>query len=148
MSANKKFYWPKLKNDFFNQKEIKKLRRIAGGDTYTIIYLKMQLLSLKNDGKIFFDGIEDTFAEELALEIDEDPKNVEVTLLFLEKCGFIEKGGEDEYFLPQAQESLGSETAGAARVRRHREKEKALQCNSPVTIGNTEIEKEIDIVLS
>jgi len=85
MAANKKFYWLKLKNDFFNQKEIKKLRRIAGGDTYTIIYLKMQLLSLKDDGKIYFDGIEDTFAEELALEIDEDPKNVEVTLLFLEK---------------------------------------------------------------
>ena len=145
MSDNKKFYWLKLKNDFFNQKEIKKLRRIAGGDTYTIIYLKMQLLSLKDNGKIYFDGIEDTFSEELALEIDEDPKNVEVTLLFLEKYGFIERVEENEYSLPQARESLGSETASAIRVRRHREKEKSLQCNAPVTIGNTEIEKEIDI---
>ena len=147
MAGSKKFYWLKLKNDFFNQKEIKKLRRIAGGDTYTIIYLKMQLLSLKDDGKIYFDGIEDSFAEELALDIDEDPKNVEITLLFLEKCGFIEKGQDDEYFLPQARESLGAETASAARVRKHRNNVKTLQCNATVTNCNTEIEieKEIDI---
>ena len=146
MAGSKKFYWLKLKNDFFNQKEIKKLRRIAGGDTYTIIYLKMQLLSLKDDGKIYFDGIEDSFAEELALDIDEDPKNVEITLLFLEKCGFIEKGQDDEYFLPQARESLGAETASAARVRKHRNNVKTLQCNATVTNCNTEIEleKEID----
>jgi predicted phage replisome organizer len=142
MSDNKRFYWLKLKNDFFSQKEIKKLRRIAGGDTYTIIYLKMQLISLKDNGKIYFDGIEDTFAEELALEIDEDPKNVEITLLFLEKCGFIEKGQENEYSLPQTRESIGSETSCASRVRRHRQKEKELQCNGTVTIGNTEKEKE------
>lgn len=85
MGINKKFYWLKLKNDFFTQKEIKKLRRIAGGDTYTVIYLKMQLLSLQDSGKIFYDGIEDTFFEELALDIDEDPKNVEATVLFLKK---------------------------------------------------------------
>jgi len=53
----KKYFWLKLKDDFFKQKEIKKLRGIAGGDTYTIIYLKLQLLSIKNDGKIYFDGI-------------------------------------------------------------------------------------------
>ena len=35
MSNPKKYYWLKLKKDFFNQKEIKKLRKIAGGDTYS-----------------------------------------------------------------------------------------------------------------
>ena len=42
--AEKKYYWLKLKEGFFEQKIIKKLRKIAGGDTYVIIYLKMQLL--------------------------------------------------------------------------------------------------------
>ena len=72
----KKYYWLKLMNDFFTLLKIKKLRRIAGGDTYTIIYLKMQLLSLKHNGKLFFEGIEDNFAEEISLTIDEDPENV------------------------------------------------------------------------
>ena len=35
MAKIKKYYWLKLKEDFFRQKEIKKLRKIAGGDTYT-----------------------------------------------------------------------------------------------------------------
>jgi len=83
LSSNRKFYWLKLKYDFFKQKEMKKLRKIAGGDTYTIIYLKMMLLSVKSKGKIYFEGLEDSFAEELALDIDEDPKNVEATVLFL-----------------------------------------------------------------
>ncbi len=59
--AIKKFYWLKLHKDFFKSKEMKKLRRVAGGDTYTIIYLKLQLLSLENDGHLYFDGIDDSF---------------------------------------------------------------------------------------
>ena len=56
---DKKYYWLKLKNDFFGSKEIKKLRKIAGGDTFTIIYLKMQLLSIKNGGLIKYDRTEE-----------------------------------------------------------------------------------------
>ena len=46
MSENR-YYWLKLKDDFFTSKRIKKLRNLAGGDTLTIIYLKMQLKSIK-----------------------------------------------------------------------------------------------------
>lgn len=46
----KRYYWLKLKADWFSDKRIKKLRPIAGGDTHTIIYLKMMLLSLKDEG--------------------------------------------------------------------------------------------------
>lgn len=81
----KKYVWLKLKEDFFQQRTIKKLRKIAGGDTYTIIYLKLQLLSLTDEGKLFYEGIEDTFAEEMALAIDEEVENVKITLMFLEK---------------------------------------------------------------
>ena len=79
----KKYYWLKLKKDFFNSKEMKKLRRIAGGDTYTVIYLKMQLLSIENDGVIHFDNVEDDLAKELALILDEEEDNLKVTLVFL-----------------------------------------------------------------
>lgn len=79
----KRYYWLKLPEGFFRQKPIKKLRKIAGGDTYTIIYLKMLLIAMKQDGKIYFEGVEDDFYEELALELDEDSENVKVTVLFL-----------------------------------------------------------------
>lgn len=134
--SDKKYYWLKLQSDFFNQKEIKKLRRIAGGDTYTIIYLKMQLLSLKTDGVLYFEGVEDNFADELALQIDEEPENIKVTVLYLQKHGLLVEVNEEHYILPQTIQSIGSETQVAERVRRHRKKEKALQCNDTVTNCN------------
>ena len=135
----KRYYWLKLKNDFFRSKEIKKLRRIAGGDTYTIIYLKMLLLSLNEQGKLYFDGIEDTFVEELALEIDEDEDNVKVAVAFLLKVGLMEMVDEDTAFLTAIPEMIDSETDKAALMRRkrHREKqEKALKSNEVTSEGN------------
>lgn len=148
----KQYYWLKLKDDFFRQKEIKKLRKIAGGDTYTIIYLKMLLLAIKEENKLYFEGVEDEFADELALELDEDEENVAMTLAFLDKHNLIEIVNDEEFFLPQAEEMTGSESESAARVRRHREKKKmlqsngkALQCNTDVTPSNKNVTTEIEI---
>lgn len=135
----KKYVWLKLKDDFFQQRPIKKLRKIAGGDTYTIIYLKLQLLSLKDEGKLFYEGVEDDFIEEMALAIDEDVDNVKVTLMFLEKNGLLETVSADEYLLPQVVDCIGSETAAAERMRKMRNAKnqekievKVKKCN-PVT---------------
>jgi len=150
----KKYYWLKLHEGFFRDKKIKKLRKIAGGDTYTVIYLKMQLLSLKNDGKLYFDSVEDGFAEELALELDEEVENVKVTLAFLFSNGLIEEVEEDSFILPETVKSIGGESSSAPRVRKHRakkkellpqpENQKMLHCNATVTNGNTELEKELE----
>lgn len=144
MTVNKKYFWIRLKVNFFKQKEIKKLRRIAGGDTFTIIYLKMQLLSASNDGKLFYDAVEENFAEELALELDEDATNVEMTLAYLKKHKLIEQIEVDEFFLPEAKSNIGKEGASAERVRKCREKKKMLQSNTNETISNTEIEIELE----
>ena len=124
----KRYVWLKLQKDFFQDKAIKKLRRIAGGDTYTVIYLKMLLLSVRNEGKIFFENIESSFSEELALDLDESIENVDVTLNFLTKYKLISFDSQD-YVLDYALNNIGSECESAERVRRHREKIKKLQCN-------------------
>ena len=61
---DKKYYWLKLKEDFFQDVRMKKLRKVAGGDTYTIIYLKLQLLSIKNNGVLIYNGFLETVEEE------------------------------------------------------------------------------------
>ena len=148
----KKYWWLKLPEDFFRQLEIKKLRRIAGGDTYTIIYLKMMLLSLKTEGCIGYDCPEDDFVENLALDIDEDEDNVSIAVAFLMKNGLLQRTDKDsERVLPKAVQAIGSETAGAMRVREFRARQKALQCNTDVTevkqVGNVEKERELDLEL-
>lgn len=146
MADAKRYYWLKLQDDFFKSKRIKKLRKIAGGDTYTIIYLKMQLLAMKKDGILEYTGLEPTFADELALDLDEEPENVSVTVSFLLSCGLLETSDNKEFFIPYAVLNTGSEGASAKRVREHRER-KALQCNTDVTDTkqNGNGEKEIEI---
>ena len=102
MADPKRYYWFRLHKDFFQKKEIKRLRRVAGGDTYTIIYLKMLLRSIVDGGKLYFDGYEETFVSELALDIDEDEQNVQITVNYLLKNGLLLECEADEYYLPEA----------------------------------------------
>lgn len=150
--SEKRYYWLKLADDFFTSKRIKKLRSLAGGDTYTIIYLKMQLKALKTEGYLYFDGIMENFAEELALDIDESPENVKVTIQYLLSVGLMECSEDgNEFCLPYTQKLIGSETASTQRVRDFRarkKQQKALHCNADETkvkrLGNADIDIEID----
>lgn len=146
--ADKRFYWLKLKEDFFSSKEIKKLRKMSDGDTYVIIYLKMQLHSLKDNGKLYFEGIDDDFASEIALEIDEDVEKVKTTISFLEHCNLIESVSSDEYFLPTIPDVTGSETKWAEYKRKSKSLENGkgklenIQSISNKTLEKLPLEKE------
>lgn len=150
--VEKRYFWLKLYDDFFTSKRIKKLRTIAGGDTYTIIYLKMQLKALKTDGYLYFDGVMSDFADELALDIDENPDDVKVTINYLLSVGLLETNDGEQYKLPFLDRCIGSESASTQRSRdcrlRKRQQE-TLQCNDSATdlqqVCNAEIEKEIEI---
>ena len=149
MAEGKRYYWLKLKDDFFSSKRIKKLRKLAGGDTYTIIYLKMQLLAMKKDGILEYTGLEKTFAEELALDLDEEADDVQVTLTYLMSCGLAETSDNVEFFFPYAVENVGSEGAAAQRQRECRARKMELLCDnvtevSQICNGEIEIEKEIE----
>ena len=140
---NKRYYWIQLTQDFFKSKEMKLLRKIAGGDTHTIIYLKMMLISLEDGGCIYYDGLADNLAEEIALMIDENVEDIKITLLFLESKGLLTRKNDRDYFLEQVPEMVGSETASTRRSRKHREL-RGLHCNTIATTCNGDIEKDID----
>ena len=149
----KRYYWLKLPKDFFEDKAIKRLRQIAGGDTYTIIYLKMLLKSMEDDGKLFYEGIEDTICDEIALDINESADDVQVTISYLEKKGLLVVT-DSEVELTRLREMVGSETDKAELMRKLRSK---ANSNNVTEISNnvtkalptvtkcyTEKEKEIE----
>lgn len=151
--AEQRFYWLKLNKDFFKSKRIKKLRKLAGGDTYTIIYLKMQLLATPTEGVLTYTGLEETAAEEIALDIDEDPENVKIVLNYMLKTGLCEMLSDTEMLLPYVAENLGSEGSSAKRMRELRARQKAtpslcdnnVQTECALHYGEKEIEIEKDI---
>jgi predicted phage replisome organizer len=156
---SKMYWWIKLQEDFFDTKEMKKLRRIAGGAVYQLIYLKMQLIAMKNCGRIYFDGIEETFADEIALTLDETPEDVQATLVLLERMGLVKKMSDDTIYLPEAEKNTGSETKWAGKKRDYRravaaKKAKAIEEKKATKEDNvrdmsstcpTEIELEIEL---
>lgn len=154
MAKENRYFWLRLYDDFFTSKRIKKLRKLAGGDTYLIIYLKMQLIAMKHDGILQWSGLDDNFADELALELDEEPANVEVTINYLLSCGLAETSDDVTFFFPYAVKNVGSEGSSAKRMRESRARaklEEPSQCANDVRTlcehryGEKEIEKEIDI---
>ena len=142
--ANRRYYWLQLKEDFSKTKEMKLMRKLPGGEEITIIYLKIMLVSLADEGKIFFEGLAEDLAEELSLLIDEDAEAVRMALIFLENKKLLTTSDNYQYNLEQVPELIGSETASTRRSRKHRENQKALQCNADATKRNGEIDIEID----
>lgn len=102
----KRYFWLKLDRHFFNNARIKKLRRLAGGDTYTIIYLKLLLLSIEFNGLLIYEGIEETFEKEMALKLEEDEENVVVTIgLF----AYVKQMTDTDYFEAKPRRAIGFE---------------------------------------
>ena len=132
---SKVYYWLKLKKDFFKDPRVKKLRRIAGGDTYTCIYLQLLLLSLETDGVLVYEGIEPTFAGELSLITDEDETNIQVTLDYLTAQGLMVQI-DNKFTLTQTMDLMGSADDSKERVRRFRERQKQNQIGADKEQGN------------
>jgi len=142
--TNKKYYWFKLKDNFFIDPRMKKLRRMAGGNTYTTILLKIMLETLKTDGILIYEAIENTLSEELSLKLDEEEIDVSATLMFMNQMKLIEEIDKNKYLLPEVVKAIGSESDSAERVRRFRERKnnKLLHSNENVT---TEKELKLDV---
>lgn len=132
--TGKRYYWLKLKDDFFGSKRIKKMRKMAGGDTYLIIYLKLQLLAMKNEGILTWTGLEQNIADELALDLDEEPDNVKITLSYLLSCGLAESSDDVNFFFPYSVENTGSESSSAQRMRNARAAQKNISSAQPRTL--------------
>ena len=156
--SEKKYYWLKLKESFFDEKQIKYLRKLPDGDKLIIVYLKMQLKSLRTEGLLKYDKILPSCEEELAMILDEDINIVKLTIGALIKTKAIEQLEDGSLYMLAMQDLIGKEGKSAERVRlfRERQKDKMLQCNekmlqcntdvtncnADVTKCNTEIEKE------
>ena len=128
--TSKRYYWLKLKDDFFSSIKIKKLRKTGNGSLLTIIYLKMQLLSVKNGGVLLFEGVESSFEEELALALDENIDSVRATLLYLQNQGMLQRMDGNRYLMPDVVRNVGSESDSAARMRKLRGKDMGRKRNT------------------
>ena len=138
MSEKKRYYWLKLPNTYFSQLEQKKMRKQEHGKDMQIIYLRMMLYSLGRNGCIYYQNVYDTIEEELAEEFDEDVELIKETVKYLLDNNMISIE-DSNISIPEVDRITGSECYSAERMRRMREKRKASQCDSGVTVSDASV---------
>jgi len=147
--AEKKYYWLKLQKDFFKRHDIKIIKAMPNGKDYVIFYLTLLLESLNHDGELRFSDTIPYNEEMLSVVTDTNIDIVRSAMKILTELKMVEILEDSTIFMTEINKMLGCESSVAERVRNHREKQKALQCNNVKQKCNIEkeieIEKDIDI---
>ena len=146
MAENKKYYWLKLKSDFFDDDTIKYIEEQENGIKYSNFYLKLCLKSLKTNGKLIRlvgETLIPYDVNSLSKLTGVDFDTVRSAMHIFESIGLVKLLDSGEIYLSQINELIGSETDKAQIMRRIRA-EKKLNGNN-VTQMLPDIEKEIDI---
>lgn len=135
--SDKKFYWIKLKTDFFEQDAIDFLLSQTNGSDYIALYIKLCTMTANTNGQLATQ-IGEILIPYDAQKIARDTKHfsvdtVIVALELFKKLGLIYESNDNILHVANYENMVGSETSSAKRVREWREKKKALQCNTNVT---------------
>lgn len=145
MAENKKFYWLKLKRDFFKRHDIRIIEEMENGKDYILFYLKMLLESIDHEGELRFSETIPYNEKMLSVITNTNIDIVRSAMKVFIDLKMIEILDDSTIYMSEVLKLTGSETAGAERVRKHRQKTLLLQCNTDETKCNTEIELEKEI---
>ena len=119
----KRYYWLKLKEDFFESEEIKIIESTPNGAIYSNFYLKLLCKSLKTDGKLIFKDTIPYSPEMLASLTGVGVDTVRVALEMFINLGLMEKLDTGTLYMKAIESMTGSETVWAEKKREQRKVE-------------------------
>jgi predicted phage replisome organizer len=157
--ADKKYYWLKLKRDFFKRHDIQIIESMPNGKDYVLFYLKLLVESVDHEGALRFNSTIPYNEEMLSTITRTNIDVVRAAMKLFTELQMIEVLDDGTIYMNEVTSLLGSEGWSTERVRRFREARKQLpqdiqECNASVTSCNTtetkskrksiEIDKDID----
>jgi len=145
--SEKKFYWLKLKKDFFKRHDIKIIEDMENGKDYILFYLKLLCESVDHSGSLRFSDTIPYSEKMLSTITGTNIDIVRSAMKVFTSLEMIEILDDQTIYMREVEKMIGGESDSAERVRRHRALKEAqsLQCNGVVTICNTDIDIEKDI---
>lgn len=117
MSDNKKYYYLRLKDNFFDSDELKILESMKDGYLYSNILLKLYLRSLKNDGKLVINERIPYNAEMLASVTGHQVGTIKQALSVFKELGLIEVLENGAIYMLDIQNFIGKGSTEADRRR-------------------------------
>lgn len=140
MSDNKKYYYLKLKEGFFDSEDMKLLQAMKDGYIYSDILLKLYLRSLRQEGRLMYRDIIPYTPDMIATITNHQVGTVEKAIKILEQMGFIEILDNGAIYMTDIQNFIGQSSNEADRKRRYRsyinaEKSRLLMDNRETFVG-------------
>ncbi len=134
---NKRYFWIKLKEDFFDSEQMDFVHEQPNGAEYIYIYLRLCLMAANSNGVVerrIGPMVMPYSIAKLAEVVKSTTDSVMVALNVFKQIGLVEETELGAISLPGVNGMVGSETASTMRSRKHRAAKKALalQCNAPV----------------
>lgn len=153
MADNKKYYYIRLKDNFFDSNEIVLLESMQDGYLYSNILLKLYLRSLKDNGKLMFNDRIPYNPQMIATITRHQVGTVEKALQIFKDMGLIEILDNGAIYMLDIQQFIGQSSTEADRIRNYRNKintEKLLENNDDVQMYDKctpeiELEKELEL---
>lgn len=121
MSDNKKYYYLKLKDRFYDEDEIKILQSMPDGYLFSDILMKLYLKSLKNNGKLMFKEHIPYSPNMIATVTNHNLSVVEKALNVFNELGLIEILESGEIYMTDIQNFIGKSSTEADRKRIYRQ---------------------------
>ena len=151
MGENKKFYWLKLKRDFFKRHDIRVIESMPNGKDYVLFYLKLMVESIDHEGALRFSETIPYNEDMLAVITNTNVDIVRSAMKLFESLELVEIFDDQTVYMREVERLVGSETKWAEKKRMYRLKEDnvlALSSPCPADVRQekeTEIEKELEI---
>ena len=122
MSDNRKYYYLKLKDNFFDSEELIVVESMENGYIFSNILLKLYLKSLRNDGKLLINNRIPYNPTLIAKVIRHNPVMVEKELQIFEQLGLIEVLKNGTIYMSDIQSLIGKSSTEADRKREYRKR--------------------------
>jgi predicted phage replisome organizer len=129
---SKKYYWLKLKNDFFERKDIKIIEAMDNGKDYIIFLLKLKLRSLEENGYLRVSETIPYNNKLLSTITNTDIDIVKSAMELFIQFGLIEIMDNDTIYMNCVRDLIGTESGAAKRMERHRAKKLTIEKKVPL----------------
>ena len=121
MADGKRFYWLKLKRDFFKRHDIRIIEGMKNGKDYILFYLKLLCESVDHNGGLRFSEKIPYSEEMLATITDTNIDIVRSAVKVFTELGMMEIMDDGTFFMCEVQKMIGCETEWAEKKRQYRE---------------------------
>lgn len=142
MAENGKFYWLKLKRDFFKRHDIRIIEEMPNGKDYILFYLKLLLESVDHEGSLRFSDTIPYNEQMLSVVTNTNIDIVRSAMKLFIELNMMSIYDDQTIFMNEVDKLIGSETRWAEKKRLQRAKEDNVPKLSPNC--PTEIEKDIE----